>query len=288
MTSTTNLFAAPPGFPTMPTYSAKWRAVRFELSPGTGEWVTSHIASVDSTGFVVVPVLRSTVLRSIFGSSAKNFESLLDLVQRSFEKYLEADGDLAAWKPPVEGFVASQVKTAYARRGRIEALRMAARQSTVMCVLDELDPSSEAEPLEEESRWWSTRIKEAVLERKPDLSAYFDRTGQLYSDTARFGFLTDTAGAHFANLVPQNSTHSMRMARGKLQELRIGAKTMHLSIAKLIAGAPRQDDITLTEKQVASSQRAIVELQQEAAEFGVSLDIVHSPSEAADSVIALV
>ena len=165
---------------------------------------------------------------------------------------------------------------------------MAARQSTVMCVLDDLDPAADAEPLEEESRWWSTRIKEAVVERKPDLSAYFDRNGQLYSDTARFGFLTDTAGAHFANLVPQSFTQSMRMARGKLQELRIGAKTMHLTIAKLIAGAPRHDDITLTEKQAAASQRAIIELKEEAAEFRVALDIVHSPSEAADSVIALV
>lgn len=288
MTLTTNSFPIPAGFPTLPTYSAKWRAIRFELSPGTGEWVTSHIAAIDENGFSVNQVLRPSVIRAIFGSQSKRIEGLLGLIQRALEAHLSSGGSLENWVAPAEGFAATPLKTAYARRGKIEALRMAARQSTVMCALDELDSPIEVDSIEEESRYWSSRIKDAVIERRPELTNYFDKYGQLYADTARFGFLTETACAHFANLVPQNATQSMRMARGKLQELRTGVKTMQLSIAKLVAGAPRSDDITLTDRQLSASLRAIEELRCEADESGVALDIVHSPNEAADSVIALV
>lgn len=287
MSQNDSLHAIPEGFPTLPKYSAQWRAVRFELSPGTGEWVTSHIASRDADGFCVIQVLRPAVLRAMFGSNAKHFQSLLDFVEKALEGYLARGGELSKWEGPVEGFVATSTKTAYARRGRIEALRMAVRQSTALCTLDDLDIPIEPASIEDESRYWTGRIKDAVTEKRPDLSIYFDKYGKLYADSVRFGFLTESTGVHFANLVPTSLSHCMRNARGKLQELRTGSRTMQLSVAKLVAGFPRSDDITLTERQITASERAIVELKQEAIENDIGIEIAYSPIEAADFVLAL-
>lgn len=287
MSATANFHSIPAGFPSLPTYTAQWRAIRFELSPGTGEWMTSHIALSDASGTTVRQVLQPAALRALFGNHAKHFQSLLDFVEKSLSAYLEQGGLLEEWREPIEGFAATPVKTAYARAGRLQALRNAARQSTALCALDDLDLHTEPASIEEESKFWINRIKTEVAERRPELSAYFDRNGMLYSDSVKFGFLTDTAVAHFANLIPNTMSQSMRMARGKLQELRIGVRTMDLAIAKLVAGAPRTDDITLSDRQVDASIRAMNELRQEAEESRILLAQAHTIAEAANSVIEL-
>jgi hypothetical protein len=290
MSITAGLFSAPTGFPAMPSYTAEWRAVRFELSPGTGEWITSHIALKDSEGTTVRQVIRPEMLRALFGGNSKHFQSLLDIVEKSLTGYLESGGVLANWKEPIEGFAATAAKVAYARHGRTQALRMAARQSTALCSLEDLElpadqPSVTSE--EQDSGIWGDRIKDAVTVLRPDLSTCFDKSGMLYAESVRFGFLTDTSAAHFANLTPYSLAQSMRLARGKLQELRIGARTMSLTLTKLVAGAPRPDDITLSERQIANALRAVNELSQEADESNISLVTAYTVSEAADAVIAL-
>lgn len=288
MTAHEKLHPSPAGFPSLPTYSAKWRAIRFELSPGTGEWITSHIASRDVDGHCVTQVLRPQVLRAIFGGHAKHFQTLLDFVEKAIDGYLAAGGDLEQWEGPIEGFTATQTKTAYARRGRIDALRLAARQCTVLCSLDDLDLPIEQTSIEEESRFWTGRIKDAVTETRPDLSIYFDKYGKLFADSVRFGFLTDDTGVHFANLLPTSLAQTMRVARGKIQELRIGSQTMDLTTVKLIAGFPRSDDITLSERQISASESAIAELKHEATESNIKIGIAHTPHEAAEFVLELV
>lgn len=287
MSALSTLHIAPPGFPSLPSYAAQWRAIRFELLPGTGEWITSHIALCDSDGFTVRQVIRPSVLRALFGSQAKHFQSLFEFVERSLEGYLAIGGNLADWSEPIEGVSATVARTAYARQGRLQALRMAARQSTALCALDDLDLHTEPTVIEDETRFWGNRIKDAVVSQRPELSPYFDKQGMLYTDSARFGFLTDSVAAHFANIAPTSVSQSMRMARGKLQELRIGARTMHLTLAKLIAGAARPDDITLSDTHIVASERAISELRQEAEEGGIVFVAAHTVPEAAAAIIEI-
>jgi hypothetical protein len=282
-----DLHPIPDGFPTFPAYSAEWRAVRFELSPGTGEWITSHIALRDKEGIAVKQIINISLLRAMFGGHAKHFQSLLSMVENSLEDYLIMGGSLSNWNASIEGFSATTIKIAHARMGRIEALRMAVKQSTALCAIEDFDLPINTDELEDEAGYWSGRIKKAVIEIRPDLNQYFDKTGMLYSDSVRFGFLTDTSGAHFANILPSSIAQSMRMARGKIQELRAGSKTLNLTIAKLVAGAPRQDDITNTEKQLKAISRALDELRQEAEENKIDLDIVNTVEEAVDSVLAM-
>lgn len=277
----------PEGFPSFPAYSAEWRAIRFELSPGTGEWITSHIAMRDKEGTVVKQLISPALLRAMFGSNSKSFQSLFSLVQSALEDYLTSGGELRYWNQSVEGFAATPVKTAFARRGRIEALRMAIRQSTALCAIEDLDLPIDTAELEEETGYWATRIKKAVTLQRPDLSPYFDRVGMLYSDTVKFGFLTDSSGAHFANILPSSIPQSMRMARGKLQELKTGSKTLSLTMAKLVTGAPGEDDIQCTESQFKALTKALVELRQEAEENKINIDIVHTIDQAVDSVLEL-
>ena len=278
----------PEGFPSFPAYSAEWRAVRFELSPGTGEWLTSHIAMRDKDGSVVKQLISQRLLRALFGSHSKSFQSLFTLVQSALEDFLHNGGDLRSWSQSIEGFAVTSVKTAFARRGRVEALRMAIRQCTALCAIEDLDLPISTDELEEDTGYWSTRIKKAVTLQRPDLSVYFDQVGMLYSDTVKFGFLTESSGAHFANILPTSITQSMRMARGKLQELRVGSRTLNLTVAKLVTGAPSEDDITSTESQYKALIRALGELRQEADEYKINIDVVHTIDQAVGSVLELV
>ena len=273
------LHPIPEGFPSLPTYTANWRAVRFELTPGTGEWLTCHIALVDKDGATVRQTIRPETLRALFGSNARHFQSLLDMVEKSFSTYLAHEGNLSSWMAPLEGFSAAEVKTSYARNGRAQALRMAVRQSTALCNLEDLELPDEQISLiedEKESGLWAIRIKDAVSLQRPDLKGFFDRSGMPYAESVKFGFLTDTSAAHFANLRPYGLAQSMRLARSKIQELRIGARTMNLQVKTLIAGVPNYDDVTLSETQITNARRAQSELSQEAQESNIDL-VAESP-----------
>jgi hypothetical protein len=109
----------------------------------------------------------------------------------------------------------------------------------------------------------------------------------LYAESVRFGFLTEKSAAHFTNLTPYGLAQSMRLARGKLQELRVGSRTMSLKNSTLIAGAPSEDDITWTEKQLANASRAVNELIQEAKESSIELVTAYTLKQAVNAVIAL-
>lgn len=263
--------------------------MRFELSPGTGEWITSHIAVSDESGHAVRQIVRTSVLKAMFGSSSKGFQGMLDLVQRALEDHLAEGSKLEQFVAPLEGFVLTPLQVAHARNGRIHALRMAARQSTALCSMDDLDEPADIETAaEDESGTWITRVRDLVTNSRPDLSLYFDRHGMLYSETVRFGFLTDEVGAHFGSIAPNSVATSMRITRGKLQELRVGARTMQLRVAKLVAAVPGPDDIQWTERQLEATKRATEELRQEAEECKIPLAIAHTVQQAADSVLALV
>lgn len=287
MIERSELFAVPEGFPALPTYTASWRAIRLELSPGTGEWITSHIVCVDEDGFLVKQVIRPQLMRALFGSHHKHFQALLELVENSLSDFLLQDGKLSEWLPPIKGFAATKVRSTFAKHGRLNVMRTAAMQSTIFYDMEDSDSSSEPVAAEEDSRYWSTKVREQVTLTRPDLAPYFEQHGMLYSDTVRFGFLTAETAAHFSNLAPNSIAYSMRMARGKLQELRTGSKTLGLVKAKLVTGVPRADDIIWSDRQQNATLRAIKELQQESLEGGISLDLVHSIHEAADSVISL-
>lgn len=283
-----NLFEIPEGFPELPTYTLRWRAIRLELRPHTGEWMTSHIACVDSDGFLVKQIIRPQLMRAIFGIHHKHFQSLLEFVENSLVAYLDSGGDLDDWLVPIEGFAATMTKTAFALRGRLDAMRSAAQQSTIFYNMEDSDVPVESLSAEEDSRFWSTKVREQVTLVRPDLAPYFEKHGMLYSDTARFGFLMPSAAAHFSNLMPNSISHSMRLARGKLQELRTVSKTMNLAKTKLVAGIPRPDDIMWSDKQQDATRRAIRELEEESLESRVSLNLVDSVQQAAESVISLV
>jgi len=288
MSERRNFFEIPDGFPAIPSYSSKWRAIRLELRPHTGEWVTSHIACVDPDGFLVKQTIRPQLMRALFGIHHKHFQSLLEFVEESLTAYLAADGSLEEWLVPIEGFAATKTKTAYALHGRLDAMRSAAQQSTIFYDMEDSDAPAESVSAEEDSRFWSTRVREQVTLVRPDLAPYFEKHGMLYSDTAKFGFLMPSAAAHFSNLAPHSISHSMRLARGKLQELRTASKTMSLLKTKLVAGIPRSDDIMWSDKQQEATRRAIKELEQESLESKVTLDLVESVQQAANSVLSLV
>jgi hypothetical protein len=198
-----NLRTIPPGFPSLPTYSATWRAVHFELSPDTGEWITSHITAVEGDGHSVHQIVRPAILLSMFGSDTKRYQAMLDRISNSLEAYLSNGEDFASWSAPIEGVAAVDRRSAFARQDRLQALRMAAKQSTTLFALEELNARVEATSTEEESGSWASRVKDVVVLRRPDLSMYFNRPGMVYSETVRFDFSMRLSGHTSATLTQQ-------------------------------------------------------------------------------------
>jgi hypothetical protein len=131
-------------------------------------------------------------------------------------------------------------------------------------------------------------VRDVVVERRPELHKNFNRSAQLSAGgkPVRFGYLSDRAVLHFSVLHPIRQGPSVRDARARLWELSRAKAFAGLANAALITAVPRDDEVTLGQKQRAALRDNRDEIIREADDVEMRVYTVTSASEAAERVLA--
>lgn len=268
-----------------PSYRASWAPVFFEPITGSGERITVAVLISDAAGREVKRTVRDEVLKALYGSKRAHLSQMIDFVLAA----LRAQGDESNPKIPLTGFSLGQWQEASSRAERYGVLRQAVMRSCSMATLDDLDAQEDEATAQEGAKQWQVQVRQSVIERRPELANSFNRDVQLISNglPPRIGFLHDGRGANFATLRPNGLSASVGTVRGKLYELVMVKREGFVSRGAVILGAPREEDLTYSEKALQATMRAIAELKHEASEDDLELMPAHSVLEAADQVLAL-
>jgi hypothetical protein len=268
-----------------PAYRASWAPVFFEPITGSGERITVAVIVSDSAGREVKRTVRDDVLKALYGSKRGHLSKMIDFVLAALRS------QVGEFNPalPITGFSVGSWQEASSRAERYGVLRQAVYRSCSLASLDDLDTQEDELTVQEGAKQWQAQVRQSVIEQRPALANHFNLDVQLISNglPPRIGFLYEGKAANFANLRPTGLSVSVVAARGKLYELAMVKKEGLLVRGTVILGAPREDDLTYSEKSLQAAMRAIAELKYEASRDGLELVPAHSVTEAADQVLAL-
>ena len=101
----------------------------------------------------------------------------------------------------------------------------------------------------------------------------------------RFGYCSPRSVLHFGVLHPVRQASGVRDARARLWELSSARKFAGLSLAALIFATPREDDPTLSAKQITAIRRNLNEIELEADKNEMRFIPVTSADAAAEKVL---
>lgn len=275
-------------FPTLPTYTATWHALRFEPMRGTGECFTCAILLKDAEGVAIRSVIRDDILKALFGSYADHVQEMIDLSIESLRAHA-IEHDPAGWMPPLTGFSLAAARSGASRQERDGVFRQAIKLSAAFAQLDYAPQETDEAPALEAARTFIGRIRQQVADERADLDGYFQKSACIVPNGAlvTFGFLMPRRAAHFEVLRPSTLSTSVRFARAKLYELKKARSLVPLERAALIVGVPHRDDLAFSDRQHEAIARELNELQQEAREDETDAISAESAVAAAQHVVDL-
>jgi hypothetical protein len=244
---------------------------------------------VDFDGAVSVHrVLRNDILDCLYGKSSTGAKNLIDtalLTLSSVAKTASIDQihGLFGVTPGEKRTI--QVSTLN------QAIRIAAQMYSSLANLDAFDEldQDDTPTAEESNRRFSTEIRSIVLNSHPELIDYFNRSAVLIDGgtSVKFGFCSPRAILHFGVLSPNRQSACIRDARARLWELHSARTMANIQQAGLIFATPREDDPTLSSRQITSLQTNIKEIEQEADYYNMRFIPVNSASHGAERLVAL-
>lgn len=271
---------------------AEWRPFFWEPVEGTGERLMAGVVMHFNGEWAAERMLRDDVLECLYGKAAANPRKLIDEALHLFLSIARAGGfeALASLNEPLMGLYPGAPRTTDALSLR-EAFRQAVLLHASLAQLDAWDELEESDTptAEEVNKRFSTEVREAVVNLRPDLARNFNRAGTLFDGgrPVKFGYLSDKAILHFSVLSAVRQAASVRDARARLWEL-ARAKDRERSLhAALITAVPRDDDPTLGIKQREAALANRVEIEREADIAEMHLYAVTNVGEAAKKVLEI-
>lgn len=267
--------------------TATWTPIYWQPVMGSGERIMAG-ALVDFENEITAHRLISNdVLKTLYGSSAKNLEKLLDTAFGLQQQMAQSIG--LNKLPELMGLHQGATHTTIAN-SRLEALRQALLLYSSMCNMDVLDDASdEDKPIfSDANKRFFTEVREHTAITHPAYLNYFSRQSPLFSggEPVKFGFLSEKSIVHFSVLHHIRQQQSVSAARAKLWELS-GARDYIGTKAAMIMAVPRFDDATLGSNQIEAAKKNIGEIEQEADKREMRLYCVNTASEGASQLIKL-
>jgi hypothetical protein len=272
--------------------NAKWSILKWEPMADSGEALNvGAILELDShiSGHVLI---RPEVLRCMYGAAADPALRLITYALDAATELAKIEGLDFATQHPALGNCRFGIVNATCADDVRDAIRQIISECCSLGVLSsEPEEEADTEPLEDRDvqRQWTTKIRNVIQVERPDLIRYFGGQAMIvdHGEPVRFGFLTPQFAAHFGLLKPNEQRRGMKDARSKMWELAL-AKERNPSLATaLVLGAPRPDDILLTDRTLAQILTNLNELRSEAQQRDLALMPVHSEHEAAEAIIDL-
>lgn len=272
---------------------ADWKPIYWEPVEGTGERLMAGVVLRFNGEWAAQRMLRDDVLDSLYGKAAANPRRLIDEALNLCLSVVRAAGDqgLEALSTPVMGLHPGGLRTTDAFSVG-DALRQAVLLHASLAQLDgwdELEESDTPAP-EEVNKRFATEVRDAVISARPELARNFNRQAVLFQGglPVRFGYLSDRAVLHFSVLHPVRQAASVRDARARLWELSRAKAFAGLQRAALITAVPRDNEITLGEKQRQALRANRNEVEREADAVDMRVYPVTSVSEATERVLDVV
>ena len=266
----------------------KFRPLMWEPVSGTGEKLMAGVIVDFGGNLSAHRILREDMLDNLFGKQSSAPKNLIDVSLDALLDVARTSGLDSVM--PILGISPGELRTIEAN-SLAEAVRISALIFSSLANLNKIDELDidDAPSQEDTNRRFSTEIRQAVNDSNPLLTQYFNRSAKLLSDglDVKFGFLSHKVILHFGVLNPNRQGSGVRDARARLWELAQARDYTSINNAALIVAAPRNDDPTLSSKQLKSVAENLYEIEREADANVLRFYPVNTSLEGAHKVIEL-
>lgn len=272
--------------------NSRYSVLRWEPVPGSGECINVAALCEHGGQLVARSLVREDVLRCMYGAAGDGVLRMVAGILDALTSVAKSHGlDAAVAAVPLSNFSLSPLRETWASSEADLLRQIVLMNCSLSVIADEPLPTSDDLPTSERevNQQWTTKVKEAIQVLRPDLSMYFNRETVLVDNgvPVRFALLTSRLAAQFGLLRPTQQNQGMEDARAKMWKLALAKERNPVLTAALVFGTPKEEDITLSDKQRDRLRANVVEIQQEAAHRQVDLRKVHTVPDAASTVIAL-
>jgi hypothetical protein len=272
--------------------NAEFSLLSWEPVFGSGERL--NVAAVfqyeGQLGFKTL--IREDVLRCMYGEAGEGVYKMICTTINACTTVAKKYGMSAALTAvPLANFSLSTPRQTLVLNEQDLLRQIVLMNCSLGSIADEIASTSDDQPTSEQevSKQWTTKIRDAIQVLQPDMLHYFNREAILVENgvPVRFGVLTPRLAAHFGLLKAGKQNEGMEDARAKMWKLALAKERNNSLIAALIYGTPKDDDITLSDKQQEKLVANVRELEQEAVQRGLTASRVYTVAEAAASVVSL-
>lgn len=272
--------------------NAAYSVLVWEPVPGSGERLSVGALLKYGSAVFARPLIREDVLRCMYGTAGEGAFQMILATLKAVEGVAKQFGFLAARDAvPLASFSLMEARETWAD-SEYDLLRQIVLMHFSLSVLaDEPAATSDDTPTSERevNQQWTTKVKEAIQARRPDLQACFNRELVLVEGSApvKFPILTPRLAAQFGLLKVNAQSQGMEDARAKMWKLALAReKNADLAVA-MVVGTPPLDDVTLSDRMQARFVANVEDLKREATKYDVDLQTAQSAAEAAAFVIEL-
>lgn len=235
-------------------------------------------------------LIREDVLRCMYGMAGESAFGMIASSLKAIENVANTFGVEAALESlPVASLCFGSLNKTWSD-GEHDLLRQIVLMHSSLSSLPEepITTSDDAPtPEREVNQQWTTKVKEAIQLRRPDLAACFNRELVLVEGSApvKFPFLTSRFVAQFGLLKVNSQSAGMEDARAKMWKLALARERDTGLTAAMVVGTPPLDDVTLSERSQARFVANVSDLEREARKYNITLHTAQSVVKAADFVI---
>lgn len=272
--------------------NAEFSLLSWEPVFGSGECLNVAAIFRHEGDFGFKPLIREDVLRCMYGEAGEGVYKMICTTLDACTAVAKKHGlDAALSAVPLANFTLSQPRKTLVQNEQDLLRQIVLMNCSLGAIADEVASTSDDQPTPEQevNKQWTTKIREAIQVLQPDMLHYFNREAVLVENglPVRFGVLTPKLAAHFGLLKAGQQNQGMEDARAKMWKLALAKERNSTLTAALIYGTPKDDDITLSDKQQEKLVANVKELEQEAVHRGLTASRVYTVAEAAASVVAL-
>jgi hypothetical protein len=248
---------------------ANWIPLFWEPVKGTGERLMVGVVANYEGEFIHQKIIRDDVLDALYGKQSANPKKMINEALAIALELIKSIGfpEIAKHSPEIFGLHFGKYRETEAISFN-DLMRQIALLHSSLANLDSFDDLDESDtPSQEDTnKRFVTEVKEAIMERRPDLLMYFNKSGKLMEggQLVKFGYLSSKAVLHFSVINASRQSSGVRDARARLWELSNAQHYASIKSAALITAVPRGDDPTLGVNQKDQLKANIKEIEREA------------------------
>ncbi len=272
--------------------NAGYSVLSWEPVHGSGERLNVG-ALIEFQGTIAArPLIREDVLRCMYGSAGDGAFQMILATLKAVEGVGRNFGFSAAREAlPLASFCFSDVRETCASSEPDLFRQIVLMNFSLSILSDEPAASSDDSPTPERevNQQWTTKVKDAIQARSPELVACFNQELVLVEGGApvRFPILTPRLVAQFGLLKINQQNQGMEDARAKLWKLALARERKPGISAALVVGIPPLGDVTLGDRARERFISNMTELNREAKRREIDLRKAESASEAAELIIEI-